>query len=90
MNRLKCFICNQNLTKIKTMYLFDFYFNQKCHYIYLCDKHHHLCHHKSYQHLYTNISTVKNQIHSNYESSVNKNPITIIYEKHKYQYPRYY
>ena len=90
-NQIRCFICNHNLSKIKTMYLFDFYFNHKKEYIYLCDNHHHLSNHKYYQKTYKDLNSIKNQVKNNYISDVNKNQTTILYnERLKYQYPRHY
>ena len=85
MNQFRCFICNHNLTKIKTMYLFDFYFNNKREYVYLCDKHHQLCNHNLYQKNYTTIDSVKKKIEDNYKIFINKNPTYILYNERKYQ-----
>ena len=65
MNNLKCFICNYNLLKIKTIYLFNFTFKDKLEYIYLCNNHNHLCQHKLYQQKYNNIQAVKKKILDN-------------------------
>ena len=80
-NNLRCLICNHNLVKIKTLYLFDFYFEKKQEFIYLCNNHNSYCDHKYLQKTNNNITNVEKIIIKKYENNNNNN---ILYDKRVY------